>query len=68
MNVGNKVKLIKGNPFGKIGIIKSVTKMTRPTIVEGIDLDKIPLEEYFEVEADDGTIFWGWEDDLELIE
>ena len=68
LKVGDKVKLIKGNPFGKIGIIKLVNKMTRPTNVEGISLDKIPFEDNFLAEADDGTTFSGWEEDFEKLE
>ena len=68
LKVGDKVKLIKGNPFGKIGRIKIVAKMTRPQLVEGLDIDKIQVEEYFEAEADDGTKFSGWEEDFEKLE
>ncbi len=69
MKIGDKVKLIKGNPFGKVGIIKLAVPMARPVNLTndpmGLENDK--LEEYFSCEADDGTSFSGWEDDLELL-
>ena len=70
MDVGDKVKLIKGNPFGKIGIIKDVQFIAGPADVtedpEG--LKKAPYKKHFLCKADDGTEFYGTEDSLELIE
>jgi len=70
MDIGDKVKLVKGNPSEKIGTIKLVTYMTRPvnatctpTGIEDTQLDKC-----FECEADDGTGFSGFKDDLELLD
>jgi len=70
MEQGDRVKLVKGNPFGKIGIIKSVSLMTRPVNVtyDPMGLEKAKTEKYFECEAEDGITFCGWEDDLELLE
>ncbi len=70
MDVGDKVKLIKGNPFGKVGVIKQVVHMTGPF---NVTTDPLALKEgqntkYFAIEADDGTVFSGAEDDLELLE
>jgi ribosomal protein L24 len=68
MKVGDKVKLIKGNPFGKVGIIKQIIPMKKPVTITSNELKKAPLEENYGCEAEDGTIFSGWEDDLELLE
>ena len=62
LKVGDKVKLIKGNPFGKIGRIKYVLKASRA------DTSDLPLEDNFFVVADDGTEFSGFEDELEKLE
>ena len=66
MKLGDKVKLIKGNPFGKVGRIILVSQMSKPANVKGRDIP--PTEECFTCKAEDGTEFFGWEDDLELIE
>ena len=70
MDIGDKVKLVKGNPFGKIGIIKQVLYMKGP-----VNLTYNPrglkdgrAVKHFEVEADDGTTFSATEDCLELVE
>ena len=70
MDIGDKVKLVKGNPFGKIGIIKRVWLMKGPVNLtyEPRGLKDGQILKNFEVEADDGTIFSGTEDDLEFIE
>ena len=69
LKIGDRVKLIKGNPFGKIGKIILITQMTRPTNVsDGFDLSKVPLENFFTAKADDGTEFFGWEEDFEKLE
>lgn len=69
MDIGDKVKLVKGNPFGKVGKIKEVALMTRPVNLTSnpTGLDDAQLEKVFLCEADDGTEFSGWEDDLELL-
>ena len=68
MEICDKVKLVKGNPFGKIGKIKHVVMMSRPVdlIVNPRGLDGL-LERCYSCEADDDTKFSGWEDDLELL-
>ena len=70
MDVGDKVKLVKGNPFGKIGIIKFAFPLAGPVNLtyKPTGLNDTPPVMHFEVEADDGTKFWGTEDDLELVE
>ena len=70
MDIGDKVKLVKGNPFGKIGILKRVQLMVGPVNVtqDPRGLKNGSYVKHFEVKADDGTIFSGTEDDLELIE
>jgi hypothetical protein len=70
MDIGDKVKLVRGNPFGKVGIIKQVHLMKGPI---NLKYDPTGLKEgqaikHFVIEADDGTIFFGTEDDLELVE
>jgi hypothetical protein len=70
MDIGDKVKLVKGNPFGKIGIIKQVLPMKGPV---NLTYDPKGLKggqyvKHFGIEADDGTTFYGTEDDLELVE
>ena len=70
MDIGDKVKMVKGNPFGKVGIIKFKFPMTGPVDVtnkpKGLD-EEMPVM-YFEVEAEDGTTFSAAEDQLELLE
>jgi len=69
LKVGDKVKLIKGNPFGKIGKIISKNKMmSRITNVNNVDIKDLPLEEYFIARADDGIEFSGPEDCFEKLE
>ena len=69
MDIGDKVKMAKGNPFGKIGIIKFKLPMTGPVDVTnkpmGLDEEKPVM--HFEVEAEDGTTFSAAEDQLELL-
>ena len=69
MDIGDKVKLIKGNPFGKIGIIKQVQFMAGPVnvTVDPEGLKKAPHKKHFLCEADDGTEFYGTDDSLESI-
>ncbi len=67
MDIGDRVKLIKGNPFGIEGVIRSYLLMTRPT---DLTLNPTGLEKEetnFRCEADDGTEFFGFEDELELL-
>lgn len=70
MDVGDKVKLVKGNPFGKIGIIKTAQLMAGPVNVtkDPMGLKTAPKKKHFLCEADDGTEFYGTEDTLELIQ
>jgi hypothetical protein len=65
VKVGDRVKLIKGNPYGIVGTIRQVHLMTRPMEMA---LENAKPEEWFKCEADDGTKFCGWQDDLELLE
>jgi hypothetical protein len=69
MDIGDKVKLVKGNPFWKVGIIKRVWLVKGPVNLtnEPRGLKDGELVKHFEVEADDGTIFSVTEDDFELI-
>ena len=69
MDIGDRVKLVKGNPFGKIGMIKRVQLMVGPVNVteDPRGLENGSYVKHFEVEADDDTIFSGTEDDLELL-
>ena len=70
MDIGDKVKMVKGNPFGKVGIIKFKLPMTGPVDVtnkpKGLDEEKPVM--HFEVEAEDGSTFSAAEDQLELLE
>ena len=70
MDIGDKVKMVKGNPFGKVGIIKFKLPMTGPVDVTnkpmGLDEEKPVM--HFEVEAEDGTTYSAAEDQLELLE
>ncbi len=70
MDIGDKVKMVKGNPFGKVGIIKFKLPMTGPVDVtnkpKGLD-EEMPFM-HFEVEAEDVTTFSAAEDQLELLE
>ena len=70
MDIGDKVKMVKGNPFGKTGIITFKLPMTGPVDVtnkpKGLDEEKPVM--HFEVEAEDGTTFSAAEDQLELLE
>ena len=70
MDIGDKVKMVKGNPFGKVGIIKFKLPMTGPVDVtnkpKGLDEEKPVM--HFEVEAGDDTTFSVAEDQLELLE
>jgi hypothetical protein len=70
MDKGDKVKLIKGNPFGKVGLIKQVQLMKWPVNLtyDPTGLKDGQIIKHFVIEADDGTIFYGTEDDLELVE
>lgn len=68
MKIGDKVKLIKGNPFGIIGVINQITLMSRPVAISSNERETAPVEEYFVCIAEDGTEFSGWADDLELLE
>jgi hypothetical protein len=70
MDTGDKVKLVKGDPLGKIGVIKQVHFMKGPV---NLTDDPTGLRDgqnvkHFVIEADDGTTFFGTEDDLELVE
>ncbi|MFC1984844.1 hypothetical protein ACFLUW_00400 [Chloroflexota bacterium] len=69
LKVGDRVKLVKGNPFGIIGEIKAVCLATRPVDLSSnrAELKDAPSEPSFWCEADDGTTFAGFEDELELI-
>lgn len=70
MNVGDKVKLVKGNPFGKVGKITSGMPMTGPVDLtsnpRGLDTEKPMM--HFTIEAEDGTTFSAREDQLQLLE
>lgn len=70
MDIGDKVKLVKGNPFGKIGIIKFMAPMVGPVNLTfnptGLK-DGQPMK-HFVIKADDGTEFSAPESDLELVE
>ena len=67
MKVGDKVRLIKGNPLGKVGVIKSVLLMTRPVTITSNELKEAKPEECFGCEAEDGIQFSGFADELELV-
>ena len=69
MDIGDKVRKVKGNPFGKIGIIKRTLPMVGPvTLTEDPrGLKDNPYVMYFECEAEDGVTFRGTEDDLEFV-
>jgi len=70
MDIGDRVKMVKGNPFGKIGRIMFKIPMTGPVDLtskpRGLDEEKPVM--HFEVEAEDGTSFSAAEDQLELLE
>ncbi|MFC1893103.1 hypothetical protein ACFLYR_03585 [Chloroflexota bacterium] len=70
MKKGDKVKRVKGNPFGAIGIIKYDVALKGPVdlTLNPRGLKDEPYVLHFEVEAEDGTTFSAPEDDLEIIE
>ncbi len=72
MDIGDRVRKIKGNPFGKTGVIieecpvrfsEVVNLDENPTGLKGI-----PTRRAFTIKSDDGEIFDAFEDELELIE
>ena len=67
MKVGDKVKLITGEPFGIVGIIKRTWYTTKPVTIRKDELITAEYIEYFECETEDGRIFSGTEEDLEII-
>ncbi len=69
MDVGDRVKLIKGNPLGKEGVIKSYLLMTRPVNLTAspTGLSMGEHEKYFKCVPDNGREFYGFEDQLELL-
>ena len=70
MDIGDKVKLVKGNPFGKIGVIKQISLIKGPLNLtyNPMGLKDAQAVKHFEIEADDGSVFYSTEDDLELVE
>ncbi len=68
MDIGDKVKLVKGNPFGKVGTIIFKSPMSGPVNLTynptGLD-DETPRM-HFTVRAKDGTEFSASEDQLEI--
>ena len=63
MDIGDKVRKLKDNLRGKIGIVKTVSLIKRP----GNLSDKDKLQRHFIVMAEDCTIFSGFEDEFELV-
>lgn len=68
MKEGDKVKTIKGIPFGKIGIIKRISYLKGPEKLSDMGLERDPDTKVLYVEAEDGSTFQGTEDIFELIE
>ena len=70
MDIGDKVKLVKGNPFGKVGKITFMFPFVGPIDLsnnpKGLDTAKPVM--HFTVQAEDGTTFSAAEDQLELLE
>jgi len=69
MDIGNRVRLIIGNPFGIEGVIKSYVLMTRPInlVSDPTGLDTAKREKCFQCISDNGVEFSGFENQLELI-
>lgn len=68
MKIGDKVKPIRSNHIGTVSIVKRTLPMAMSFIVDDAGEEKAIYQDYCECEAEDGTIFFSWEDDLELIE
>ena len=69
MDIGDKVRVTKGNPFGKVGIITFVLPMRGPIhLAVGDDIDKAPIMKHFEIQTDDGSTYPVAEDQLELVD
>lgn len=68
-NIGDKVKVVKGDPFGKIGVIKSLppAPMKGPVTCKTNELDNAPDLIGYEIVTEDGGIYTVFEDQLELI-
>ena len=69
MDIGDKVRMLKGNPFGRVGIIKSKNFMTAPLDLNAAPyfLDTEDAHWHFTIEAEGGDIFSAAEDQLELL-
>ena len=69
MKVGDRVRLARGNPFGKVGTITFVMPLTGPVNLTSNPnaLDTTQPVKHFVVKADDGTEFSAAEDQLELV-
>ncbi|MGI2336868.1 MAG: hypothetical protein ACRKGH_09570 [Dehalogenimonas sp.] len=65
MDIGDRVKMIRGNPFGKEGII-TFSLPIKTSDVNG-DISQGEESVHFEVKADDGTVFQAAEDQLQLV-
>jgi hypothetical protein len=70
MKIGDKVKLVKGNPVGKVGRIACTFPVAGP--VDLIDnprgLDSAKPTMHFSIESDDGTEFSAADDQLESVD
>lgn len=68
MDIGDKVRVIKGNLLGKIGIIQFCQPMKGPVNVteNPSGLEKVPYKKHFIIKTKDGTSFPASEDQLEL--
>jgi hypothetical protein len=68
MKVGDKVRLMKSESHSKVGIIKSVLPVAMPQHLITDGLVKTNQKKYFGCIAEDGTLFFGWQDELEPFE
>ncbi len=68
MDIGDKVRLIKDNPFGKVGVIIFKNPLVEPIILNSNlrGLHKKPTWQ-FRIRAEDGSKFDASENQLEIV-
>ena len=71
MKIGDKVKIVKGNPFGKVGkIILEGPPISEPANMSKDQraVDKAPIPRHFTIKDVNLSEFPATEDQLELVE
>lgn len=64
MEVGDKLKRIRGNWLGMIGVVKITISIAQNITVNDYGEEIAEYEDYYVCEAEDGTIFFGFQGDL----